>query len=176
MIRFLKSRFAREEDGNTSVEFVTLFPLVILLFCTAFETSVYAVRQVRLDGATTDVVRHLRLASNTPPSRATIAELVCDRAAVIADCENAITVELKPIDTQTWNLSPTAMDCSDRDGGFVAAEEYTAGNNNQLMMVRICAVFKPLFPTVGLGAQLKRVNQTDYAMVSASAFVNEPNS
>jgi hypothetical protein len=49
-----------------------------------------------------------------------------------------------------------------------------AGGGNDVMLVRICAVFEPIFPTLGLGAQLTRVNESDYALVAAAAFVNEP--
>ena len=42
------------------------------------------------------------------------------------------------------------------------------------MIVRACAVFEPLFPTTGLGLRMPRVNSSDYAIVSMSAFVNEP--
>lgn len=176
MRRHLKKWLSDDESGNASLEFVTLFPLVILLFCSAFEAGVLSIRQVMLDSATTDVVRHLRLASNTPPERSALINLVCERAKVFPDCENAISVELAPIDTTAWDLDRGALGCNNRENGFIPAEEYVAGDNNELMMLRICAVFEPVFPTVGLGATLTRINDTDYAIVSTSAFVNEPTS
>jgi len=44
-----------------------------------------------------------------------------------------------------------------------------------MMLITACAVFKPMVPTTGLGLKLPRVNGgDDYAVVSMSAFVNEP--
>ena len=58
--------------------------------------------------------------------------------------------------------------------GFVPIQDYDSGGGNDLMLVRLCAVFEPIFPTVGLGAELARVNESDYAIVAAIAYTNEP--
>ena len=57
------SRFARREDANATVEFVIVFPIVIMLFIAAFETSMLLTRQVMLERALDQSVRHLRLTS-----------------------------------------------------------------------------------------------------------------
>ena len=178
MRRYLKTWLSDDESGNANLEFVALFPLIILLFCSAFEAGTLSIRQVMLDSATHDVVRHLRLASNTPPTRDTLTSLVCDRARVFPDCANSVSVELAAVDTTTWNIDRGAMGCNNRtaDGIFKPATQYIGGDNNDLMILRICAVFEPVFPTVGLGAAITRINATDYAIVSVSAFVNEPTS
>jgi hypothetical protein len=43
-----------------------------------------------------------------------------------------------------------------------------------MMLIRACAKFDPLFPTSGLGFQLPRDNTGAYALIAATAFVNEP--
>ena len=170
----LLKRLYRDERANASLEFVVLFPLVILLFCSAMEAGVLSVRQVMLDSAADDVVRTLRLSSSKSPTKDEINAQVCEKAVIFPDCMNAVTVEMKPIDTDTWDIASDSMNCVDRDDGFVPVEEYVSGGRDELMLLRICAVFNPVFPTVGLGAKLSRVNESDYAIVTATAFVNEP--
>ncbi len=168
-------RFWRREDGLTSLEFVIAFPVVIMVFCSAIEAGVMSTRQVMLNRAMMDTSRTLKLASGSLPTQSVLLSRVCDVAVIIPDCENAVTVEVAPIDTVNWNVGNKLMDCADRDNSnYVPAAEYEGGGDNELVMLRLCAVFNPLFPTVGLGAQLRRVNESDYAIVSAVAYVNEP--
>ena len=42
------------------------------------------------------------------------------------------------------------------------------------MMVQVCGVFKPVLPTTPLGLGLKYMPNDMYAIVTKSAFVNEP--
>ncbi|MEZ5796378.1 MAG: hypothetical protein R3D63_02055 [Paracoccaceae bacterium] len=42
------------------------------------------------------------------------------------------------------------------------------------MIVRVCAVQDPFFPTTGLGLQLKADAEGGYQLIAASVFVNEP--
>ena len=174
MRQYLTPRRFLREDGNSSIEFVIMFPLIILIFCTAFEAAVLSVRQVMLNVAVEDVTRELRIASGFGVTHDRLVDTICDSAVIFPDCQNAISVELAPVDTDTWNVERSAMNCNDRSGGFTPAQEFAPGTGNSLMMVRICAVFKPVFPHVGLGAKLTRVSDEDYAIVAASAFANEP--
>jgi hypothetical protein len=48
------------------------------------------------------------------------------------------------------------------------------GGNNELMMVRVCALFRPMFPSTGLGLNLRYDGDGNYAIVATTAFVNEP--
>ena len=40
------SRFLRTEDGTATVEFVIVFPIIIIIFVAAFETAMLLTRQV----------------------------------------------------------------------------------------------------------------------------------
>lgn len=42
------------------------------------------------------------------------------------------------------------------------------------MLVRVCALFEPFFPTTGLGMMMRYNARGDYALVATTAFVNEP--
>lgn len=170
----LLRRFLKRDDGVVSVELVVVFPVVILVFATALEAGVLTTRQAMLEYATNVAVRDLRLGTANSVSHQTLKDRVCDAANIVADCDRAIQIELSPVDTTTWNVDRGPITCRDRDQDMEPATEFTPGGSNQLMLVRVCAVFEPVFPTIGLGFQLQKVNGKDYALVSTSAFVNEP--
>ncbi len=46
--------------------------------------------------------------------------------------------------------------------------------DNELMILRACAKIKPIFPTTGLGKSIKKDGAGQYALISTSAFVQEP--
>ena len=68
----------------------------------------------------------------------------------------------------------TAADCVNRADDFTAVDQFTEGTDNEMMLVRACAIFDPIFPMTGLGFHLPKDNTGAYALVSATAFVNEP--
>jgi hypothetical protein len=173
-MNWMARHFRRDETGSSVVGLVVLFPLVMIAFVSALEVSVLALRKVQLATAATEVTRYLRIASNTPPDRQTLIETLCGAAGLFPDCPNSITVELAPVDTNEWGANSESMQCIDRQEGFVPAEEYVAGDNNQLMLIRICAVFKPVFPSLGVGQALVEMNDGDYAIMDVSFFTNEP--
>ncbi|RMD93243.1 MAG: hypothetical protein D6811_05325 [Alphaproteobacteria bacterium] len=169
------ARLRREEAGTASIEFVVMFPLLILLMATGFEAGLYSTRQALLDYAVEKSVRVLRLNPDDPPSYSEMVDIVCDAAVMVPDCHNAIQVELTPIDTETWDIDPGPVYCRDRENDYTPEIVFDeAGGGNRLMLLRLCAVFHPVFPTLGLGARLTRVSENDYAMVATQIFVTEP--
>lgn len=174
-LRRSAARFRGGEAETTSVEFVIMFPLVILLMCFAFEAGVLSTRQALLERATNLSVRELRLRPADPPSYAEMVQLICRNALIIPDCENALHIELTAVDTETWDVAPNPVACRDRDNDYTPQIVYDdAGGGDRMMLLRVCAVFRPLFPTAGLGAALAKVSESDYALVAANLFVSEP--
>ncbi|WP_050761103.1 TadE/TadG family type IV pilus assembly protein [Thalassobium sp. R2A62] len=163
MIQALKSRvadwlapvvrFRKNEDGSSSVEFVILFPVFIVLVATSIEVGLVMTRQVMLERGTDLAVRAIRLGTTSPGpvGAAQITNMICSTASIIPDCVNQVKVEMRPIDPRSLTLIPTVADCRDRDDPAVPAREVTSGTQNQLMVLRVCALIDPFFPTVGLG-------------------------
>ena len=65
-------------------------------------------------------------------------------------------------------------DCVDRDDPAQPARGIATGDSNDLMLLRVCTLFDPWFPHMGLGKQIPHMNGGAYAHVSISAFVMEP--
>jgi hypothetical protein len=51
---------------------------------------------------------------------------------------------------------------------------FELGRENEMMMMRACIKFKPLYPTSGLGYALEKDGTGRAKMISAAAFVQEP--
>jgi Flp pilus assembly protein TadG len=167
-------RRLRREDGNATIEFVLIFPALITLFLMVFETGLLMTRGVMLDRAVDISMRELRLGTLTPMSAAGLKQSICDNSVIIPNCQNVVTLELRPISTATWTPLNDATTCVDRSATVQPALEFTPGIQNEMMLVRVCAVFDPFFPTTGLAARMQLDSTGGYALVAMSAYVNEP--
>lgn len=187
-IRRLLNRFRKCEDGGPTVEFAILFPAFIAIFLGAFESGLMMVRNVMLDRSVDLAVRELRLGTPIPPTYEEFKETICENALIIDECESLIQVQLEPVDMATFDMPSNAANCIDE--GLHNAEvdpidpktstTYDGGGNDELMIVRVCALFTPFFPGTALGLQMPKYDPTDpaedakYALVVTTAFVNEP--
>ena len=182
-------RFRRNEDGGTStVEFVILFPAFLAIFLSSFESGLMMVRNVMLERAVDLNVRQLRLGTPAPPTFEQFKTQVCADALIIVDCNTLIQVQLEPINTATWTMPTNATACIDEARhndpinpiNPLDDTTYVGGGNNDLMIVRVCALFTPMFPGTVWGMQMPKFDDTNanddakYALVVTSAFVNEP--
>jgi len=162
------------EDGNATIEFVLLFPAFMTFFLMSFETGMVLIRGVMLDRATDIAMRELRLGTLSPMTKDGLKAEICRNSVLIPNCSQSLLVELRPVSTTTWNLPSGSATCVDRTAKVQPVLDFVAGSSNELMMVRACAVFDPFFPTTGLAAPVKLDQSGAYALVSTSAFVNEP--
>lgn len=167
----------RRDDGVASLEFVIALPVFLMVFMASFESAMLMTRFVMLERGVDMTVRELRLGGYAAPDHALLKKEICKHTVMFADCENILMLELRPVATTTWaNLDADAA-CVDRDATVNPLSDLSAGLENEMMIVRACAVFEPIFPTTGIGLQLPRVREgsRDYGLVATSAFVNEPN-
>lgn len=182
MMRFLSRtlyrfvRLRRDENGAVTIEFVILFPVFMSIVFAAFETGYMMTRNVMLERGVDYAVRELRLGQPAPPTFDELKQTICDRAVIIRDCDNVVQVQLEPVDFNTWGPLDQAPKCIDIESSIDPADATTfiTGGNNELMLVRVCALFEPFFPTTGLGMMMRYNARGDYALVATTAFVNEP--
>lgn len=169
---------AQEEDGTATIPFIIFLPFFMLLVMSALEMGTLMLRQVMLERALDMSVRDLRLDKIVAPDHEKFKRLVCNRAGVIPDCMNTLVVELRPVSTITWEPLSSGPVCVDRAEPMMPNDErlpaFTPGAGDEIMLIRACSKFDPVFPTSGLGFQLPKDNTGAYALISATAFVNEP--
>lgn len=180
MSRFLNKyrNFRNAQEGNATIEFVFLFPCFIFLFLTGFEAGYYMVRNVMLERAVDVAVRDVRLGNGRVPTFAALKTRICSETAVIPDCLNSLQVELQPVDIAPGGIAAIAgpVRCIDTasDADPLTGTVYNVGDANNLMVVRVCALAQPLFPSTGIGVGMRVDAEGNYALVATTAFINEP--
>ncbi len=179
MIRFVRLRtFRRDQRGAASIEFVFLFPLFITVMLMSVETGVYMARQVMLDRSVDLAVRDLRLQTDNAPTFYELKDKICANAMMIDNCGEVIQIEMRPVDLTTWQGLDGPARCRDVQQNIdpYDPEAYKAGEANELMMIQVCALLRPVLPTTPIGLGLQYVDGERYAIVVKTGYVNEPSS
>jgi len=177
MRRLVKSltRFRRRENGSATIEFCIWVPFFIMIFGSAFEASLISMRQVMMVGAVDRTVRDLQLGNLGNPSADELKTVICNRAGVIPDCTTSLHIEMERISTDDFVFRTGAVQCVDRDEETEPALNFSNGGTNELMLLTVCAAFRPMIPTTGLGLKLPRINGGNYyGLTTFSAYVVEP--
>lgn len=186
----IRRRFARklvEEDGSPSVEFVILFPTVLIIVLSIFEAGWLMTRMMMLDRGVDIAVRDIRLGgiydadtdSTLPITHENIKQRICDGAAIFADCMTTLKVQLVPFEVTgdyPWDV-PNCRDRDAEDDELQPVDEFFqsgGGTSDQVMFMRACVVVDPILPGLGLGLALPKDSSNGYQMASFSAFKNEP--
>jgi hypothetical protein len=169
--------FRRSEDGAATVEFAIIFPVFVALFVAAFELGLFMTRQVMLERATDMTVRALRLGQIPNPDLATLRNSICERAVVLPNCHGSLLINITDVPLQGWTAPVSSAECIERDPAGdlkpVANFLLNPGQPNDMMLIRVCSLQKPVFPTTYLGLAMPS-HDDFYALTTASAFVVEP--
>jgi len=178
MITRIKRRlraFRKSESGAVStLEFVLIVPPFLLLFMAAFEAGMLMTRTIMLEQAVDSTIRELRIGQIANPTQDTIRDEICSRTVIFPNCSEILMVELQRVNTTTFALPPTGAQCVNRDEEIVPVTTFETGQQNDIMLVRVCAMLDLMFPTTGIGARLTSDGQGGYGIVAVSAFANEP--
>lgn len=167
-------RFARQEDGTSTIEFLFVFPVIFTTFLATFEAGFFTMRYVMLDRGLDMTVRELRLGLIATPALARIKQSICDKGQLIGNCEAALNIELRSVDTVTWNFPTGRIECVDLGRPPNPVVEPSLGVENEVMLIRACLAGKPMFPSAVMAANMVRSSVGDYFVTATSAFVNEP--
>ena len=168
------ARGFRREDGTATIEFVFVVPIVLTIFMASMESGLYMIRHVMMERALDLVMREFRLGRLGTVTHDQLRNLICDTSPYITDCRSVLKVSLEPVDTTTWKMPATPPTCVDRGGTIQNEPTFKSGDENEIMIVRICAVEDPIFPTTGLGLELHADSRGGYQLIAATIFVNEP--
>lgn len=174
--RFAKSlrSFARKEDGNATIEFVIALPAFMLLFTSAYEAGVLSTRHVMLERGLDVAVREVRIGAMINPSHERLTARICEVASIIPDCANQLRLEMVSADPRDFEAPTSEVACVDRSETGTPVLNFNNGLNNQVMILRACALFDPMIPTSGLGKQIPKESGGAYGLVATSAYVMEP--
>lgn len=177
MMRFLKQRtaaWARNEDGNASVEFVIVVPVFIAMMIMSIELGYVTLRQTMLERGLDIAVRDIRLSTSSSPQHSEIKQTICDEAMIIPNCSSNLRLEMISADPRNFAGINPVPDCVDLSQPAKPLRAFENGQSNELMILRACAIYDPIFPEDMLGEKLIKASNGQPAFVSMSAFVQEP--
>lgn len=167
-------RFRSEEAGTATVEFVILFPFFVTLFCSSFELGMMTFRHSMLERGLDMAVRDVRLTTGANYDHDDIKDRICGYAGFLPDCDDKLHLEMTPIDMRNYAAPRTEARCTDIALATNPRREFENGLQNEMMMLRACYIFKPVFPLTGLGRHLDWDGDNNAWMTATSAFVQEP--
>ena len=168
------SRFRKDEDCSQIVDFAIMMPLFLMAMMSSVELRFISLKHIMLERALDLTVREIRLGTGAAPQHDEIKQKICDRAPMLDDCDNNLRLEMVKLNLRSWQAPKSNVDCIDRSQDVKPVREFTNGNINELMLLRACALFKPIMPGSGLGRALETDGAGYAAMIAQSAFVQEP--
>lgn len=176
MKRLLSRLFRRwrSEDGSVTIEFVLVVPTLVLICMASMEAGLYMTKHVMMERGLDLVMREVRLGTMGVIDHNKLRTHICERARFLNDCENSLKVELEPVSTTNFVMPPRRANCVDKGSPTEALTTVTPGASHEIMVVRICVVQDPMFPSTGIGLRLQPENGGGYQLVASSVFVNEP--
>lgn len=171
----LLRRFCRDEAGSVeTISFAIWMPLVLMTLMLAVEIGVYSARATMLEKGLDVVIRDIRLGTGSAPQHDEIKNRICEQASILPNCEENLRLEMVQRDPRAWTGLPTGVDCTDSSQEVSPVRSFTSGQSNELMVLRACAKVSPIFPTTWWVQALHRDGAGDVALVTSSAFVQEP--
>ena len=168
------NRLRRDERGSATVEFAIIAPFFIMFIAFAIELGMLSLRAAMLERGLDIAVREVRLGTGTAPDHDEIKQIICDNAPVIAECDTSLRLEMIPTDLRNFAALDTTPDCTDAEEPSKPVRNFIAGGQNQLMLLRACLKYSPMFPDQMLGDALTKDASGDVALTTVSAFVQEP--
>ncbi len=177
MMHFMR-RLARgfcREDGTASLEFALSIPVLMAVFMASFESGLLMTRSIMLEQAVDRTMRELRLGHYPLANLALLKEEICNRTVIFRDCEELVTIDMTRVATGKFVKPSYDVDCVDRDNeDFSPVTALQIGQQNDIMLVRVCIIQEALLPGTGIGLGLSQDDNGGYRLVTVSAFVTEP--
>lgn len=175
-LKTLLTRFRREEKGQMLIEFALVIPLVFTIFLTSVEMGIYSMRQMFLDRGLDEAVRQIRLNTSTNYTHVQVKDMICTFAGFIDNCDSQLQLEMRPVDLRAFQTLSWDADCTDASQPIQPVRNFVNGGQHEMMLMRACYKFEPVFATSGLGYEMaKNGDGAGMAkMLSISAFVQEP--
>lgn len=166
--------FRAHDDGNASLEFALVIPAFLLILMTTVELGLINLRHSQLERALDQTVRDIRLTTGANPQHDEIRDEVCERSGFIDDCSTSLRLEMVQVDPFNWTPISSTADCVNRIEDVQPVRNFVNGQSNELMLIRACMKFEPLFPTWGLGDSAAKDEDGRIGLTATSAFVQEP--
>lgn len=145
-------RWFRRDDGVVAVEFALIAIPLFTLILGIIETSLFFAAGSVLEGASNDAARVIRTgqAQTSADPEQVFREELCEKVGVMMDCDD-IQYEVIVMAPNTFASSEEYQSSFDDDGNLEPAP-FSAGNSNDIVLIR--TVYRYEFLTPFLGAMM----------------------
>ncbi|WP_375202203.1 TadE family protein [Hyphococcus sp.] len=160
------------------MEFAIVAPVLLALIFSILEAGWYFFVTTSVQQASANAARLIRTgqAQNNNMSSDAFFDEICRVVSNFGDCSEKLTIDISKFS----NFAALADDlsepvCRDRDDPTIAGAQFGAsdyGRQRDIIRVRICFLYKPVNP--GLGLSLGQTKHGDREIISVSIFRNEP--
>ncbi|WIY23817.1 TadE/TadG family type IV pilus assembly protein [Parasedimentitalea psychrophila] len=167
-------QFRSRENGNVTVEFAIVVPLFLMILMSTVELGLITIKQSMLERALDMTVRDLRLGTGADQQHDDIRDAICSRSGFIDSCDTSLRLEMVQVDPFNWTGIDASPDCINAVEDVQPVRSFISGQSNELMFIRACMKFAPVFPQWGLGDSLDKDSGGRVSLFASSAFVQEP--
>lgn len=174
------SRFGRNRDGATAIEFALVFTPFLMLIFAIFGVSLFYFTETVLDQSVAAATRQIRTGQSQSGAGLKISGLkkaICDRSAGLIKCDK---LSIIVANGATWSEFQTVPSCKDSKSNVVPSNypdtenvATGAGGRERVVVVIACYPWELLasIPYIGLG----NVNGGKAQLIQAmAAFKSEP--
>lgn len=170
----LLRRFWRSDDGAMMVPYLLAAPVVLGIVAASVEIGLYTARNAMLERGLDIAVRQIRINTEEPPTYDAVVGMICDTAAIIPKCNDNLHLQMKKYNVRTMGSISFPEACAPLGKEFTPANKFENGMDNELMIIRACWNFKPVFPAHYVGRTFDKDGDGQAYMLATSAFVQEP--
>lgn len=168
---------ANNRDGAAAVEFALVAPLFFALVFSIIEAGWFFFVNSAVDQANATAARLIRTGqAQTTLTADQFYTKICNVVDNFGDCEKRLTVDVSRYATFTALAADLSNpQCRNQDDPTIQGAQFTDadyGGQNEIIRVRVCFLYKPINPALGL--QLTTNNHGYRELVSLSIFRNEP--
>lgn len=175
----------KNQKGAAAVEFALVAPLFFALVFSILEAGWFFFVNSAVEQANATASRLIRTGQaqtakdgggNPVYTKEAFFNEICDIVSTFGDCNDTLTVDVSRFAT----FSALAADisnpvCRDQDDPSIQGAQFSSsdyGAQNEIIRVRVCFLYKPLNPALGL--QLTTNTHGYKELVALSIFRNEP--
>jgi Flp pilus assembly protein TadG len=171
--RMIGVRAKEGEDGAATIEFALMLPLFMLAVASSVEASMMLGRQAMLERGLDIAAREVQMRTGSSVSDIELTKRICERSAVLTNCEENLLVEMQVVDPPTFTAPRGTPPCKRLNSTIVPPSAYDGAGSNQLVLVRACYAVRPMMPGATLGVRLADNPDGAYRMVASKIFVVE---
>ncbi len=175
----------KNQRGSAAVEFALVAPLFFALVFSILEAGWFFFVNSAVEQANATAARLIRTGQaqnatdddgNPAYSKEAFYDEICNVVSTFGDCDKALTVDISrfaSFDALAADISDPV--CRDKDDPTIQGAQFDAsdyGAQNEIVRVRVCYLYKPVNPALGIKMKTNRHGFRE--LVALSIFRNEP--